>query len=158
MQGMPVKNKFLDLGLRLIVGIVFLIAGIGKLPEHSEFVDVVLAYKILPFSIAVFYASVLPWLEITIGSCLILGLFTKPFSLLSIPIIVSFIFANATALSFGTGEDCGCGGVLIVMDYKVALIIDASLLIGASLIFFQRKRFMALDSQLRRLFKFYRFK
>ena len=153
---MPLKNIFLDIGLRLFVGVIFLIAGISKLPHRLDFVEVVIAYKILPLSIASFYALVLPWLEITIGSCLILGLFTRFFSLVSLPIIVSFIVANATAFALSLGEDCGCGGEIITLDYKAALVIDVLLLIGASLIFFQRRHFMALDSRLAPLFQFVR--
>ena len=154
---MPLKNIFLDIGSRLVVGIIFLIAGISKLPMHFEFVDVVMAYKILPFSLAHLYASALPWLEIAIGSCLILGLFTRLFSLVSLPIIVSFIVANVMVLVRNLGlEECGCGGELITMTFKEALVIDALLLIGAVLIFSQRRHFMALDSWLAPLFQFIR--
>ena len=153
---MQVKNILLDVGSRFIVGIIFLIAGTGKLPMQSEFAAIVIAYEILPLSIARLYASVLPWLEITIGLCLILGLFTRAFSLISIPLIVSFIVANIRGLTF-LSEECACGGKLITMDYKVALVVDALLLVGALLVFFQRKRFMALDSQLSCLSKFNRF-
>ena len=143
-----VKNIFLDIGLRLFVGTVFLIAGISKLPMQSEWIEVMMPYKILPLSLAHAYASVLPWLEITIGSCLILGLFTKVFSLVSVPIIASFIVANAWILSLDPGGACHCFGELVTIDYKVALIIDALLLIGALLIFSQQKHFITLDSRL----------
>ena len=145
-----VKNIFLDIGLRLIVGAVFLIAGISKIPMQPEWVEAIIAFKILPLPLARAYASVLPWLEITIGACLILGLFTRVFSMVSIPIIASFVVANAWILSFGGGGECpSCFGELVTMDNKVALVIDVLLLIGALLIFFQRKHFMALDSRLR---------
>ena len=143
-----VKNIFLDIGSRLFVGIVFLIAGISKLPMQSEWIEVMMAHNILPSPLAYLYASVLPWLEITIGTCLILGLFTRVFSLVSIPIIASFILANAWVLAIDLGGACYCFGELVTIDYKVALIIDALLLIGALLIFFQRKHFITLDSSL----------
>ncbi len=143
-----VKNICLDIGLRLFVGTVFLIAGISKLPMQSEFIEIMMPYKILPLSLAHAYASVLPWLEITIGACLILGLFTRVFSLVSVPIIASFIVANAWILSLDPGGGCRCFGEFVTIDYKVALIIDALLLIGALLIFFQQKHFITLDFRL----------
>jgi len=154
---MPLKNIFLDIGLRLFVGVIFLIAGISKLPHRFDFVEVVIAYKILPFPIASFYGLVLPWLEIAIGSCLILGLFTRFFSLVSLPILVSFIAANVIGLSVDPVGDCpGCLSILTELDYKMALLIDALLLIGALLIFSQRRHFMALDSWLAPLVQFIR--
>ena len=156
-KGMPLKNILLDLGLRLFVGVVFLIAGTTKLPMHAEFTEVVVAYRILPTPLAHLYASVLPWLEITIGACLILGLLTRVFSLVSIPIIISFIAANIKGLIYMNGEYCpSCFGEMLMINYEGALAIDALLLIAAFLIFFQRKHFLTLDSQIANLSRFSR--
>jgi len=141
------RQNILDISLRLGVGIISLIAGISKLPMHEKWVEIVTAYRILPLPLAQLYASALPWLEITIGACLILGLSIRVFSLVSIPIIISFIVANVSALSRGFSGGCGCGGS-ISASYETALIIDALLLIGAVLIFLQRRHFMTLDSRL----------
>jgi len=140
-----VRNILLGVSLRLSIGTVFLIAGISKLPIHSEWVEIVMAYKILPLHLARLYALALPWLEITVGVCLVLGLFIRFFSLVSIPMIVSFIVGNAIALSNNNPGGCGCLGQLIMMGYKEALVIDALLLVAAVLIFLQRRHFMALD-------------
>jgi len=153
MLGLQLNNRFLGVGLRVIVGVIFLTAGIAKLPMQPEWVEVVMAYKILPLSLAKPYTSALPWLEIAIGSCLILGLFTRLFSLVSIPIIASFIAGNVIALSYSLSEGCGCFGELITVSHKGALVIDALLLIGVLLIFFQRRHFMTLDSWVTRLIR-----
>jgi len=150
------KNILLDLGLRVIVGVTFLIAGTAKLPVQPEWVETWMAGKILPTSLTILYTSALPWIEIVIGSCLILGLFTKLFSLLSILVIASFIVGNVMALVSDLpvlDTLCGCFGVLPPMTHKWALVIDALLLVGAVLIFFQRRRFVALDSWLTHLFR-----
>ena len=155
MLGLQLKNIFLDIGLRLFVGVGFLIAGTAKLPMHSQFVGEVIAYKILPLSLATLYASVLPWLEITIGSCLILGLLTRVFSLVSIPVIISFIVANIRGLIYMPGEFCShCFGEMLTMRYEGALAIDVLLLIAALLIFFQRRHLSVLDSQIAHLLRF----
>ena len=71
-----------------------------------------------------------------------------------------FIVGNAIALSLDIPiGGCGCFGVLtevMTMDYKGALVIDALLLVGVLAIFFQKRRFMALDSRLARLSRFNR--
>jgi len=153
MLGLQLNNRFLGVGLRVIVGATFLIAGIAKLPMHPEWVEVMLAYKILSLPLIKPYIAVIPWLEITIGACLILGLFIRFFSLVSIPIIASFIGGNVIALLYSLSEGCGCFGELIAVSHKGALVIDALLLIGVLLIFFQRKHFMTLDSRVTRLIR-----
>jgi len=148
---LQLKNVLLDTGLRFIVGAVFLVAGISKLPLQPEWVESWTAGIILPSSLIIPYISALPYIEIVVGSCLILGLFTKLFSAISIPIIASFIVGNLMALSYDAG--CGCFGVIIEINHKWALVIDALLFIGAVVIFFRRRRFMTLDSRLSHLFK-----
>ena len=153
--GLQLNNILLDIGLRLFVGVTFLIAGVAKLPMHPEWVEAWTAGRLLPTSLTTFYISALPWIEIVIGSCLILGLFTRLFSLVSIPIIASFIVANVMAFSWDTGGGC-CFGQVIEITHKWALVIDALLLVGVVLIFFQRRRFAALDSRLTHLFRVHR--
>ena len=150
---MQTKNIVLDIGLRAIIGVAFLVSGTAKLPMHSEFVRIVAAYRALPYPLAHFYASVLPWLEITIGTCLILGLFIRIISLVSIPVIASFIVGNIVALTLGQRDDCGCFGALITLDQWWALGIDVLLLVGVLIIFFQRRHFMPLDSKLAHFFR-----
>jgi uncharacterized membrane protein YphA (DoxX/SURF4 family) len=144
--GLQLNNILLDIGLRLFVGVTFLIAGVAKLPMHPEWVEAWTAGRLLPTSLTIFYISALPWIEIVIGSCLILGLCTRFFSLVSIPIIASFIVAHVMAFSWDTG--CGCFGQVIEITHKWALVVDALLLVGVVLICFQRRRFAALDSRL----------
>ena len=145
------RNTFLDFGLRIIIGSIFLIAGISKLPLQEEWVESVVAYRFLPIHFANLYLSILPWIEVTIGLCLIIGLFTKYICLFSIPVLVSFIGANLLGFSINHSGECQCFGELATISYKVAMVIDALLFVGIALVFFQRRRVMALDSWLTRL-------
>lgn len=152
--GLKLKNILLDIGSRLFVGVIFLIAGTAKLPTQPEWVETWLVGQLLPSSFVIPYISVLPWIEIVIGSCLVLGLFTRFFSLVSIPLIASFIVGNIMALSYEIPfERCGCFGDIIKINHQWSLVIDVLMLVGVVLIFFQRKRFVALDSWLIRLFR-----
>lgn len=144
------KNRSLDIGLRLIVGAVLLTAAISKLPMQEEWVENVIAYRILPVHLAKLYALALPWLELTTGLCLIIGFGTKFFCSLAILLVTSFIVANVNMLSIDHSGACHCFYGFIkftTLNYKLALLIDVALLIGVILILFQRKHYMALDSQ-----------
>lgn len=123
-----VNNRWLIFGLRAALGGIFIAAGISKLRYSDLFVDTVVGYGILPNSLAEFYGSVLPWVELFIGLSLVLGIFSRFASALSIPIIVSFIVANVYGL-FRTVEDiCSCFGPLISLSHPVSLAIDVVML------------------------------
>ncbi|MFC2012854.1 MauE/DoxX family redox-associated membrane protein [Chloroflexota bacterium] len=143
----------LGISLRGIVGGVFLLAGASKLPMLSELADFAVAYEILPMALARLYAVVLPWLEIVIGVCLIAGIRVRLFALVSIPITVSFIIANARAIAYDAAGGCPCFGKLITVSHNVSLGIDAALLAGTLGIFLIREHHLTLESRLVKLFR-----
>jgi len=150
-SGLPLSNIFLDLGLRLIVGVVFLVAGVAKLPMHLEWAEVIMADEILPSSLVNPYLAALPIVEIIIGSCLIIGLFIRFFSVISLLVIITFIIGNSIALMLDVSEWSGFFGERVPITHQWALVIDALLIVGVSLIFSRRRRFVAMDSMLSRL-------
>ena len=148
------NNRFVGVGLRFIIGVVLLSAGIGKAPMQAEWVDVVISYGVLPEALAVWYALTLPWLEIVIGTGLILGLFTRIFSAAAMLVVISFIVGNSAALIYGfAAEDCGCFGEFMPLNHVWSLVVDAVLLLGSLLLFFQCRQFLALDSKMNDIFR-----
>jgi len=143
--GLEPRTVLLDTALRFIIGAVFVVAGASKLPVHSEWFASLAAYKILPLSLVQPYMAALPWIEIVVGSCLIAGLFTRLFSIVVILLSASFILGNVLALSSNVAEGCACFGELVMVSHKWSLTIDALLIAAAVVIFFQRRRFLALD-------------
>jgi len=137
--------------LRIALGAVFLISGATKLPMNPVWFDVVRAYDILPYSVATYFAIVLPWVEFIMGLCLILGLFTRYISILSMLLVVSYVIANSIALSTDPVNTCECFGDLFLMSYEVALVVDGVLLISAVLVYWRRRGFMSLDILLNRI-------
>lgn len=105
-------NKYTLLFIRIILGSILVLAAIGKIPEQAKFIDVVSHYGLLPWSLAQAYGLILPWLELILGTFLILGLFTRLAAAASILMIVSFIIANGTAVYSKDVMECGCFGLL----------------------------------------------
>jgi uncharacterized repeat protein (TIGR02543 family) len=110
------------------LGALLIIASIGKLQDHGKFIDNVVDYGILPDFLAHAYGFILPWAELSIGCCLVLGVFVRFASLLSIPIIISFIVANVYSLVHGDAEICECLGDLVSLSHPVSLGIDIVML------------------------------
>jgi len=95
----------------ILLGLVLLVSGAGKLPGQAEFVDVLLGSFWTP-TIAFFISHVLPWIEVILGAVLLLGVFPRIAAVLSLPLIVGFMTNNIWAISQGkTFGSCGCWGI-----------------------------------------------
>ncbi|MDD5703149.1 MAG: DoxX family membrane protein, partial [Dehalococcoidales bacterium] len=94
--------------LRLTLGGIFIAASLGKISNPDNFVSLVTSYNILPENLAQLFGVFLPWIELIIGSLLILGVFSRLASGISMALTASFIVANFCSLACGTGASCGC--------------------------------------------------
>jgi uncharacterized membrane protein YphA (DoxX/SURF4 family) len=95
---------------RLIVGGVWVAAGLLKIPDPAENVRAVRAYQLLPESVVPTVGYALPIVEVVVGACLILGLLTRVNGVLSCLLLVAFIVGIASAWARGLQIDCGCFG------------------------------------------------
>lgn len=113
---MPAKSDAVCLGLlgmRIIIGITFLLAGLSKVQSPGAFAAAVRAYHLLPSPLVVPFALVLPWLELLLAAYLLVGFLTRVGAVGVSGMLVMFIIALADALLTGnTAHACGCfGGV-----------------------------------------------
>jgi uncharacterized membrane protein YphA (DoxX/SURF4 family) len=95
---------------RLVVGGVWIAAGVLKLPDPAASVRAVRAYRILPESAVSVVGYGLPVLEICLGLLLILGLGTRAVASLSAVLMLAYIIAISSAWVRGLQIDCGCFG------------------------------------------------
>ena len=147
------RNRWFLFLLRLALGGIFITAGIAKLSNQAEFTNAVIGYGILPDSLARLYGSVLPWAELTIGFCLILGLFTRIASGLVLSAALSFVIANSYAIYRQFQDDCGCFGALVPMSYPVSLTLDVLMLLMAAVLLMgkERVKFLSVSALLSRI-------
>ena len=96
--------------LDLIVGGIFIYAGVLKVLDPVHFGLDIDNYKILPWFISVRLGFYLPWLEILCGGALVFRFLYR--GGLSILTALSLIFIGATAAAKVRGLDitCGCFG------------------------------------------------
>jgi len=95
---------------RLLVGGVWVVAGLLKLPDPAESVRAVRAYQLLPESAVPLVGHGLPVLEILVGSCLLLGILTRPAAAVSTVMLAAFVVGISSAWARGLQIDCGCFG------------------------------------------------
>ncbi len=92
----------------ILLGITLLVAGSGKVPGQTEFIDILLGSFWTP-TLAYFIGYFLPWIEIILGVLLLLGVYSRIAAALCLPLIAGFIVNNSWALSQGMEQFPQCG-------------------------------------------------
>ncbi len=101
-------SKVIILAARLILGGVFVFASIDKILHPAAFAEAVYNYQILPDSLINLTAIVLPWLELVLGSLLIIGVWMPGSVLASNLLLLTFIGVLIYNTSRGLDIHCGC--------------------------------------------------
>jgi uncharacterized membrane protein YphA (DoxX/SURF4 family) len=102
--------RWTGLVARLLVGGVWLYAGLIKVGSPESSVTAVRGYQLLSTGLAETVGHVLPMLEIVVGACLILGLLTRIVGGLSALMQIAFIIGIASVWARGIEINCGCFG------------------------------------------------
>ena len=119
--------------LRVLVGIVFLVAAYAKLKDPwALFAMSIDSYGILPLRWVEIAARTLPWFEVLLGVVLIAGVFPRLATATGTLLMLVFISAMAWAKLHGKQIDCGCFGPGEAVGFW-SILRDAS--IGVALLF-----------------------
>lgn len=104
-------HPYLTLVSRLVLGIVFLLAGMTKVGVPAAFTASINSYEMpLPEVLVQAMAYGLPLLELAVGLWLIVGLFTRLSATICAALMVVFLIALIQAMVRGLDPDCGCFG------------------------------------------------
>ena len=134
-----IRNKYIIIAFRLVVGGMFIWAGVTKIIDPLGFAQNIANYRVFPEGISFFLALVLPWIEVICGVFLILGIFLSASALLLSGFLVVFLVLIAATLIRGIDIDCGCFGSLSgKVDYKL-ILTDSILLFFCLNIYFSGK-------------------
>ena len=115
---------------------VFLVAGVLKVPDPAAAVRAVRAYRLLAEPLAAPVAFGLPVLETAVGLALLVGVFVRTAAIASAVLLVVFIAAVGSAWARGLQIDCGCfgnGGQVAAGEtsYPLEILRDVGLLVLA---------------------------
>jgi len=96
----------------ILLGLVFLISGIGKIIGQSSFFISVANLYFFPRFVQVLIVYWLPWGEVVLGLLLITGTIIQTTALLSCILVAGFIFQNSWMIMHGyRNEPCSCFGI-----------------------------------------------
>lgn len=101
-------NDYLNLVVRLFVGIVFIYASIDKIADPGQFARIVYNYHMLPGSLINIFALILPWVEMICGISLILGIYKEGSVLIFNLMVLAFIIGISVNIIRGVNLECGC--------------------------------------------------
>ena len=102
------KPGTLAFGARLALGVIFVYASIDKILNPTAFAQAVYNYRILPDLLINLTAIILPWMELLLGLCLILGLWLPGAVFLCTILLATFFGALLFNTARGLHIDCGC--------------------------------------------------
>ena len=127
-------------GASILLALVFLTSGVGKLMGQSAFLLTVSTFVLSP-QFASLLASWLPWVEIVLGLCLLVGIFPQIVSGITALLVAAFAMHNGWMIGQGLGyEPCHCLGILDQlmgeMSTITSLYVDIGLIVLALAVYF----------------------
>jgi len=138
-------------GAGIVLGMIFLVAGVGKLLAPTEALQLFIFPAFFSAALEVFILDWLPYLEIAIGVLLVAGTGARLAGAIALVLTAAMATNNAWLLASGLGEEpCGCFGAaeriararLSVMG---ALYLDVMMIALALLvILYHRRGFLSL--------------
>jgi putative oxidoreductase len=126
--------------LALIIGALFIYAGVIKTLDPIGFANDIDNYKILPWFVGVRLTFYLPWLEILCGLALVIRRLYFGGLLILTTLTSVFIVASIVAKVRGLDITCGCfGHASKYLNFAGHLVLDFALL-GALILLLWRAR------------------
>ena len=135
------RHKTVLLVFRLVLGGLFVYAGIVKVLDPLDFAQNIRNYRLVGQSLAFIAALILPWLEIVAGVFLIAGIWKRGAALIISGLLVFFIVLTLVTMIRGLDVDCGCFGALSRKSGWSVILEDLAMLyLGLCLLFAKKGR------------------
>lgn len=116
--------------LRVILGALFLWAGLSKMPQPENFARTIDAFNLLPQILILPAAIILPWVEFFNGLSLLLGVKTRLSAWVCLSLLCVFAIALGITLARGINDiPCGCFGSGTDDTLSTALIRNVVLIV-----------------------------
>ena len=102
--------RWLDLGARLVLALVFLFAAVPKLLDPADFASDVDNYRLLPPLLVGIVATGLPVVELVVAAALIPRNLARGSAVVAASLLAAFTVGMAQAMTRGIDLECGCFG------------------------------------------------
>lgn len=131
-----IKNKTLLVLFRLVLGGLFVYAGVVKVLDPLDFAQNIRNYRLVGQSLSFIAAVVLPWLEILAGIALAAGVWKRASALIISGLLIFFILLTLVTIARGLDVDCGCFGAISRKSGLGVILEDLGMLfMGLAILF-----------------------
>ena len=128
------------LAIRLVLGGVFVWAGIAKLVQIPSFIETVAAFDMFPTDWATPFALSVIWIELITGGLLLLDIWPRSNALVVFGLLVVFIAALGINMYRGNDVTCGCFGGDGEASLAWSLLRDVFLAGGAAVLLVRKEQ------------------
>ena len=147
-----VIRPWLAAGARLVLAVVFALAGWAKVSDLAGSGRAVNAYQLMPFGVARVIGAALPFVELALAVLLLVGLATRLAAGFAAGLLTVFLVGISSVWARGLSIDCGCfggGGQLAAgahPNYFWDLVRDLALLALAVFLFLTPRTPVSVDN------------
>jgi len=140
---------------RVLVAAVWIAAAASKIGDLAASGRAVNAYELFPVAAGRVIGAALPFVELTLGALLLLGVATRLAAWLSAALLASFTAGIASVWARGLSIDCGCfggGGALGAGQhpaYGWEIARDVTLFVAAVFVVIWPETRLSIDGNLR---------
>lgn len=136
--------------VRVLVGALFIGAGVAKIGHFNDLAAAIAGFRILPEAAVGPLAVLLPFFEVGLGLYLVLGLFTRTAAAIGAAMLTIYAAAIASAVIRHIPANCGCFGP---QDTATAdwphVVADLALAAVCALVAWRAPGLFALDTRMR---------
>ena len=145
-----IDNHVTIMAFRIILGLLFLLSGIGKIMDLKGSVAAVYNFQLVPDVMVEPIGYALPFIELLCALGLLFGVLTR-LSAYGIGLMSLVFFIGKMIVIFGQGRstECGCFGALMETFASVTVYMDIpTLLIALGIIFSNSRHWFAIGGYL----------
>lgn len=102
------NNSWIELAARWILGLTFIYASVYKIVSPADFAKIVYGYDLFPEIFINLIAIIIPFLELTAGAALIIGIYPRSAAIIINALLLAFMTVLTINLIRGHEFDCGC--------------------------------------------------
>lgn len=140
------ENNYLNVIVRLFLGVFFLLAALGKAAEPALFAKEIANYAIVPEPLINLVALFISWTELIVSIFLIFGIRIKSSSAITAILLIIFILAVGSAMVRGLDINCGCFSQKIQYVGWPKIFENIGLLLLALFLFFSPAKKFTIES------------
>jgi putative oxidoreductase len=130
-------GDWLSTRVSIALGLFFVVSALPKLADPPSFAHMIYNYRLAPGPLVNLGALVLPWLELTCGIALILGIWNRTAAAVVGALLLVFVVAVSVNLLRGHAIDCGCFDVRDagkpaperLHDMRMVIVRDAGMIL-----------------------------